>query len=78
MNAKLSGKGIYLGEELLRGKKAEVDKLVHVNRGVGSDSSHGGWGLGSSRNGQRKDRFAEAHEKEFAKWVNGLNAISDP
>ncbi|WVW79269.1 hypothetical protein I302_101236 [Kwoniella bestiolae CBS 10118] len=60
MNAKLPG-GVMFGEELLKGRKAEMDKLVQVNKGLGT----GGWGLSSSTGGS--DRYAEAHQKEFAK-----------
>lgn len=61
MNAKLPG-GLGFGEELLKGKKAELDKLVKANKGLGE----GGWGL-SSMPGGSKDRFADVHQREFAK-----------
>ncbi|WWC91287.1 uncharacterized protein L201_006230 [Kwoniella dendrophila CBS 6074] len=60
MNAKLPG-GVAFGEELLKGKKAEMDKLVQVNKELGT----GGWGLSNSTS--EKDRYASAHQKEFAK-----------
>ncbi|KAK6904358.1 hypothetical protein I203_105170 [Kwoniella mangroviensis CBS 8507] len=60
MNSKLPG-GVVFGEELLKGRKAEMDKLVHVNKQLGT----GGWGLSSSTGST--DRFAEAHHKEFSK-----------
>ncbi|WWC64108.1 uncharacterized protein I303_106715 [Kwoniella dejecticola CBS 10117] len=60
MNAKLPG-GLAFGEELLKGQKAEVDKLVKTNKQLGT----GGWGLSSSTGGN--DRYAQAHQKEFAK-----------
>nr|XP_018259099.1 uncharacterized protein I303_08643 [Kwoniella dejecticola CBS 10117]OBR81257.1 hypothetical protein I303_08643 [Kwoniella dejecticola CBS 10117] len=59
MNAKLPG-GLAFGEELLKGQKAEVDKLVKTNKQLGT----GGWGLSSSTGGN--DRYAQAHQKEFA------------
>nr|XP_019005677.1 uncharacterized protein I203_00991 [Kwoniella mangroviensis CBS 8507]OCF69138.1 hypothetical protein I203_00991 [Kwoniella mangroviensis CBS 8507] len=59
MNSKLPG-GVVFGEELLKGRKAEMDKLVHVNKQLGT----GGWGLSSSTGST--DRFAEAHHKEFS------------
>ncbi|WRT68977.1 uncharacterized protein IL334_005959 [Kwoniella shivajii] len=64
MNAKLPDGGIVFGEELLKGKKAEIDKLVSVNKEL--SNSTGGWGLGSL-SASTKDRYAEAHQKEFAK-----------
>jgi hypothetical protein len=55
------GQGAMMfGEELLKGKKAEMGKLVHVNQEVGI-----GYGLGGM--GVKKDRYAEAHQREFAK-----------
>ncbi|WWC97908.1 hypothetical protein V866_004796 [Kwoniella sp. B9012] len=60
MNSKLPG-GVVFGEELLKGRKAEVGKLVHVNKELGT----GGWGLSSSTGSS--DRYADAHQKEFAK-----------
>ncbi|KAK8843365.1 hypothetical protein IAR55_007022 [Kwoniella newhampshirensis] len=62
MNAKLPEGSVKFGEEYLKGKKAEIDKLVHVNKELGT----GGWGLGAG-SASTRDRYAEAHQKEFAK-----------
>ncbi|ORY24783.1 hypothetical protein BCR39DRAFT_545922 [Naematelia encephala] len=62
MNAKMP-EGMRLGEELLKGKKAEIGKLVSVNKDIGE----GGFGLTSSLNGLKIDRFAAAHEREFSR-----------
>ncbi|WWD21121.1 hypothetical protein CI109_105602 [Kwoniella shandongensis] len=62
MNSKLPDGSVKFGEEYLKGKKAEIDKLVHVNKELGT----GGWGLGEGHAAIR-DRYAEAHQKEFAK-----------
>jgi hypothetical protein len=64
MNAKLPDHARKLDGELLKGKKAEMKRLVSVNDKLGE----GGWGLKTSAAG--KDRFAEAHEREFAKYVH--------
>jgi hypothetical protein len=64
MNAKLPEHARKLDGELLKGKKAEMKRLVSVNDKLGE----GGWGLKTSAAG--KDRFAEAHEREFAKYVH--------
>ncbi|OCF35506.1 hypothetical protein I316_02558 [Kwoniella heveanensis BCC8398] len=61
MNSRLPGGGAMFDEELLKGRKAEMGKLVKVNEGLGT----GGWGLSSGSTVQ--DRYAEAHQKEFAK-----------
>ncbi|TYJ54063.1 hypothetical protein B9479_005249 [Cryptococcus floricola] len=61
MNAKLPQGSFKFGEELLKGRDAELAKLVQVNKDVGT----GGWGL--SGGGSTRDRYAEAHQKEFAK-----------
>ncbi|WVF65621.1 hypothetical protein IAT40_000351 [Kwoniella sp. CBS 6097] len=61
MNSRLPGGGAIFDEELLKGRKAEIGKLVKVNEGLGA----GGWGLSSGTGIQ--DRYAEAHQKEFAK-----------
>ncbi|WVQ81506.1 hypothetical protein IAT38_003630 [Cryptococcus sp. DSM 104549] len=64
MNSRLPDGGVKFGDELLKGKKAEMDKLVHVNKDLGT----GGWGLSaSSSSSQIKDRYADVHQKEFAK-----------
>jgi len=60
MKETLGDKGNNFGEELLKGKKAEIRKLVSVNEGIGL-------GLGLGVNAVKKDRFEEAHQKEFAK-----------
>ena len=51
------------GTELLKGKKAEIKKLVSVQEGLGE----GGWGLANSTGSTHADRYAEAHRKEFAR-----------
>ncbi|WVQ75485.1 hypothetical protein IAR50_005110 [Cryptococcus sp. DSM 104548] len=61
MNAKLPEGSFKFGEELLKGRDAELAKLVQVNKDVGT----GGWGLSGKR--ATRDRYAEAHQKEFAK-----------
>lgn len=66
MNAKLPSNVKKLDDELLKGKRAEIKRLVSVTEGLGE----GGWGLSGSVRGRgtvKQDRFAEAHEKEFAK-----------
>ncbi|WVQ93273.1 hypothetical protein IAU59_000339 [Kwoniella sp. CBS 9459] len=62
MNARLPGGGAVFGEELLKGRKAEMGKLVKVNEELGP----GGFGLGNSRS-LIQDRYADAHQREFAK-----------
>lgn len=65
MQARMHDRGIdaTFGEELLKGKKAEVRKLVQVNEGLG-----GGWGLrGAPSTSSIADRYREAHMKEFAR-----------
>ncbi|EAL20385.1 hypothetical protein CNBF1950 [Cryptococcus deneoformans B-3501A] len=61
MNARLPEGSARFGAELLKGKHAEVEKLVHTNQQLGV----GGWGLieGTTR---VNDRYAESHRKEFA------------
>ncbi|KAK4685285.1 hypothetical protein P7C73_g4870, partial [Tremellales sp. Uapishka_1] len=63
MNAKMGDKVPRFNEELLKGKQADPDRLVKVNTALGT----GGWGLGATIVGDKKDRYAEAHEREFAK-----------
>lgn len=63
MNAKLPEGAKMTNGELLKGKKAEMGRLVSVNSGLGE----GTWGLGGSMNGSNKDRYADAHGREFAK-----------
>lgn len=62
MNARLPKGSARLGEELLKGKHAEMEKLVHTNQQLGT----GGWGL-SEGTTHVSDRYAESHRKEFAK-----------
>jgi hypothetical protein len=62
MNARLPEHARKLDDELLKGKKAEMKRLVSVNEKLGE----GGWGLIGSVPG-KTDRFAQAHEREFAK-----------
>jgi hypothetical protein len=67
LQAKMGDKGGMFGSELLKGRKAEVRKLVSVNEDLGNGV--GGWGLtaGVGSGPVKKDRFAEAHEREFAR-----------
>lgn len=74
MQAKMGGAGSF-NTELLKGKRAEVTKLVSVNQRVGSGSSSGGWGLSSSANAP-KDRFAEIHQREFSK-MQSISQLGD-
>lgn len=62
MNARLPKGSARLGEELLKGKHAEMEKLVRTNQQLGT----GGWGL-SEGTTHMSDRYAEFHRKEFAK-----------
>lgn len=61
--ADLHSKNPGFNSELLKGKQANLDKLVNVNRKVGE----AGFGLGSSTNGNKVDRYAAAHDREFAR-----------
>jgi hypothetical protein len=61
MNAKMP-EGFAFNEELLKGKSAGVDKLVKT-----SSVAEGGWGLMGA--GGKTDRYAEAHQREFSKYV---------
>lgn len=63
LNAKLPS-GFTFSEEHLKGKQAGLDRLVRTNSTLGE----GGWGLGSM-GGPKVDRYADAHQKEFAKYV---------
>lgn len=69
MQAKMQARGIgttSFGEELLKGKSAEMDKLVHTTRGLGE----GGWGLRNMASSSSiQDRYAAAHQKDFARYV---------
>ncbi|OCF41957.1 hypothetical protein I317_04259 [Kwoniella heveanensis CBS 569] len=70
MNSRLPGGGAMFDEELLKGRKAEMGKLVKVIEGLGT----GGWGLSSGSTVQ--DRYAEAHQKEFAKSGSTSSVVS--
>ncbi|KIR26695.1 hypothetical protein I309_04465 [Cryptococcus deuterogattii LA55] len=61
MNARLPKGSARLGEELLKGKHAEMEKLVYTNQKLGT----GGWGL-SEDTTHVSDLYAESHGKEFA------------
>lgn len=61
MNARLP-EGFTFSEEHLKGKQAGLDKLVKTNNVLGE----GGWGL-STAGSHTVDRYADAHQKEFAK-----------
>lgn len=62
MNASLP-EDARMNGEVLRGNKADMKRMVSVTSGLGGE---GGWGLMERFEG-KKDRFAAAHEKEFAK-----------
>ena len=67
MRANLGAGAASFGEELLKGKKAEVNKLVSVTQGLGE----GGWGLRNMASSSSiQDRYAAAHEREFARSVD--------
>ena len=63
MNARLPGTASKFSQELLRGTKVGMDEVVSTS----SKSQLGGWGLGQSGSSSVSDRFAAAHEKEFAR-----------
>jgi hypothetical protein len=65
MNAKMPA-GLVFNEELLKGKQAGIDKLVKTS-GLGE----GGWGLTGGAG--KVDRYADAHQREFSKYVLILN-----
>jgi hypothetical protein len=65
MNAKMPA-GLMFNEELLKGKQAGIDKLVKT-----SDLGEGGWGLTGGAG--KVDRYADAHQREFSKYVTQLN-----
>lgn len=77
MQAKLGG--ATFNPELLKGKKAEMSKLVSTNNNLGSGS---GFGLSLGTSTVASDRFAAAHQKEFAKMrslsTNKLAESSEP
>jgi hypothetical protein len=64
MNARMPA-GLVFNEELLKGKQAGIDKLVKT-----SDLGEGGWGLSVPG---KADRYADAHQREFSKYVLILN-----
>jgi hypothetical protein len=61
MNAKMPA-GLVFNEELLKGKQAGIDKLVKT-----SDLGEGGWRLTGGAG--KVDRYADAHQREFSKYV---------
>ena len=64
MQAALGDRAGSFGEELLKGKKAEVGKLVQTR----ADLGEGGWGLKSMASScSIQDRYAAAHQREFAR-----------
>lgn len=71
MQAKLGGSTFNL--ELLKGRKAEMSKLVTSNNNLGTGS---GFGLSLGSSTAATDRFAAAHQKEFAKMrsISGTTA----
>lgn len=77
MQAKLGGS--TFNPELLKGRKAEMSKLVSTNNNLGSGS---GFGLSLGASTAATDRFAAAHQKEFAKMrsisTNKLAESSEP
>ena len=60
MKATLGERATSFGQELLKGRSADLGTLVRINSTVGE----GGWGLGESE-GVKSDRYAEAHAEEF-------------
>lgn len=70
MQARMQARGIGVstfGEELLKGKQAEVSKLVHTTQGLGE----GGWGLRNMASSTSiQDRYAAAHQKDFARCAD--------
>jgi hypothetical protein len=70
MKAALGDRAGSFGEELLKGKKAEVGKLVQTR----TDLGEGGWGLKSMASScSIQDRYAAAHQREFARCVQAAN-----
>ena len=63
MNAKLPSKSSKLRSEILDGGMVEVK----ISRKSQDDIVFGGWGLTSSCKNRGPDRYADAHEKEYAK-----------
>lgn len=64
MQAKMGASGGTFNPELLKGKRAQMTKLVSVNEGLANGP--GGWGLSAGPSAQ-PDRYAEAHQRQFAK-----------
>jgi len=71
MQTKMGGKSF--NPELLKGKNAEMDKLVATNTNLGSGPT-GGWGLSAGASAAN-DRFAKAHQREFSKMPS-ISSIS--
>jgi hypothetical protein len=69
MQAKMGGAAF--NPELLKGKNAELSKLVSTNTTLGS-STTGGWGLSSTSS---TDRFSKVHQREFSKMPS-ISSIS--
>ncbi|ORX39072.1 hypothetical protein BD324DRAFT_679573 [Kockovaella imperatae] len=72
MKAHMGDKATSFGQELLKGKNADLGNLVRVNSNV----RHGGWGL-ASNNEAKKDRYAEIHAREFKK-MQSIDQIRKP
>ncbi|WOO83497.1 uncharacterized protein LOC62_05G007018 [Vanrija pseudolonga] len=64
MQAKMGASGGTFNPELLKGKRAQMTKLVSVNEDLANGP--GGWGLSAGPSAQN-DRYAEAHQRQFAK-----------
>ena len=60
MKAHLGERATSFGQELLKGKSADLGTLVKVNSNVGAS----GWGLANEA-GMKKDRYAQVHAREF-------------
>ncbi|KAL7421492.1 hypothetical protein Q5752_004379 [Cryptotrichosporon argae] len=72
--AELAAKtGVGFNAELLKGRHAEMGKLVAVNAEVGTGTD--GWGLASKS--APADRYAEAHQREFVR-MQSLSTLSGP
>jgi len=71
MNAKMPD-GLAFNEELLKGRGAGVDKLVKTTSALGE----GGWRLAGSSEMRTIDRYAEAHQREFSKYVRSTLCAS--
>ena len=66
IKANMGDRAPSFGQELLKGKKADIGILVRVNSTVGE----GGFGLSSMTSGQDGDRYAVAHAREFDRQVH--------